>query len=194
MNAPTETDEMNAPTEMEAEELVAEDDLDVPQGADPDPAGVVTASVPESPDPAAPEYEGAANADDAWAAPDVADESDADESDADESDADESDADVSEPELTLASPVAEVAEDGTSADERWHEILTMFVDDPRSSVELAAGLVDDSAEALVVFVQERQRALLSTWQGDDAGTEQMRVALQGYRTFWNRIEDLSHEA
>jgi hypothetical protein len=182
MNAPTETDEMNAPTETEADqELTAEDDLDMPQGADPDPAGVVTASVPESPDPAAPEYEGAANADDAWAEPDVADESDADESDAD----------VSEPELTLASPVAE---DGTSADERWHEILTMFVDDPRSSVELAAGLVDDSAEALVVFVQERQRALLSTWQGDDAGTEQMRVALQGYRTFWNRIEDLSHEA
>ena len=187
MNAPTETDEMNAPTETEADqELTAEDDLDMPQGADPDPAGVVTASVPESPDPAAPEYEGAANADDAWAAPDVADESDADESDADESDAD-----VSEPEPTLASPVAE---DGTSADERWHEILTMFVDDPRSSVELAAGLVDDSAEALVVFVQERQHALLSTWQGDDAGTEQMRVALQGYRTFWNRIEDLSHEA
>jgi hypothetical protein len=234
MNAPTETDEMNAPTETEADqELTAEDDLDMPQGADLDPAGVVTASVPESSDPAAPGYEGAADADGAWAQPGVADVSDADVSDADvsdadvsdadESDADESDADLSdagspsaawspsavvptpdeEPDPTLASPVAEVAEvaevgevadDGTGADERWHEILTMFVDDPRSSVELAAGLVDDSAEALVVFVQERQHALLSAWQGDDAGTEQMRVALQGYRTFWNRIEDLSHEA
>jgi hypothetical protein len=223
MNAPTETDEMNAPTETEADqELTAEDDLDMPQGADLDPAGVVTASVPESSDPAAPGYEGAADADGAWAQPGVADVSDADVSDADVSDADESDADESdadlsdagspsaawspsavvptpdeEPDPTLASPVAEVAEvadDGTGADERWHEILTMFVDDPRSSVELAAGLVDDSAEALVVFVQERQHALLSAWQGDDAGTEQMRVALQGYRTFWNRIEDLSHEA
>ena len=232
MNAPTETDEMYAPTEMEADqELAAEDDRDMPQGPDLDPAGVIAASVPESPDPAAPEYEGAAGADGAWAEPavadesdadesdadvsvadeSVADESDADESDADESDADESDAEVSdagspsaawspsavvpapdeEPELTGAAPVAE---DGTSADERWHEILTMFVDDPRSSVELAAGLVDESAEALVMFVQERQQALLSDWQGDDAGTEEMRVALQQYRTFWNRIEDLSHQA
>ena len=93
-----------------------------------------------------------------------------------------------EPEPTHVSPVAD---DSTSADARWHEILTMFVDDPRSSIELAAGLVDDSAEALVMFVQERQHALLSAWQGDDAGTEEMRVALQQYRTFWNRIEDLS---
>jgi hypothetical protein len=211
MNAPTETDEMNAPTEMEADqELAAEDDRDMPQALDLDPAGVITASVPESPDPVAPEYEGAAGAHGGWAEPGAADDSVADESVADVSDADVSVADVSdadvsdagspsavvpapdaEPEPALASPVAE---DGTSADERWHEILTMFVDDPRSSVKLAAGLVDDSAEALVMFVQERQQALLSTWQGDDAGTEQMRVALQGYRTFWNRIEDLSREA
>jgi hypothetical protein len=221
MNAPTETDEMNAPTEMEADqELAAEDDRDMPQALDLDPAGVITASVPESPDPVAPEYEGAAGAHGGWAEPGAADDSVADESVADVSDADVSVADVSdadvsvadvsdadvsdagspsavvpapdaEPEPALASPVAE---DGTSADERWHEILTMFVDDPRSSVELAAGLVDDSAEALVMFVQERQHALLSTWQGDDAGTEQMRVALQGYRTFWNRIEDLSRDA
>jgi hypothetical protein len=221
MNAPTETDEVNAPTEMEADqELAAEDDRDMPQALDLDPAGVITASVPEPPDPVVPEYEGAAGADGGWAEPGAADDSVADESVADVSDADVSVADVSdadvsvadvsdadvsdagspsavvpapdaEPEPALASPVAE---DGTSADERWHEILTMFVDDPRSSVKLAAGLVDDSAEALVMFVQERQQALLSTWQGDDAGTEQMRVALQGYRTFWNRIEDLSHEA
>jgi hypothetical protein len=66
--------------------------------------------------------------------------------------------------------------------------------DPRSSIELAASLVDDSAEALMTSVKERQHALLSAWQGDDAGTEEMRIALQQYRTFWNRIEDLSREA
>ena len=184
----------------EDQQMVPEDDRDMPRGSDLDPAGVMV-SDPESPDPAAPEYEGAADADGALAEPVVADVSDADVSDADVSDAGSPStawspsavvpAPDEEPEPTGASPVAG---DSTSADERWHEILTMFVDDPRSSVELAAGLVDDSAEALVVFVQERQHALLSTWQGDDAGTEQMRVALQGYRTFWNRIEDLSHEA
>jgi hypothetical protein len=64
----------------------------------------------------------------------------------------------------------------------------MFVDDPRSSVELAAGLADDSAAALVLSVQERQHALLSAWQADGTGTEELRIALQDYRTFWNRLE------
>ena len=47
----------------------------------------------------------------------------------------------------------------------------MFVDDPRSSLELAAGLVDDSVEALLMSVTEHQHSLLSAWQGDDPGTE-----------------------
>ena len=70
----------------------------------------------------------------------------------------------------------------------------MFVDDPRSSIELAAGLVDESAEALVISVKERQHVLLSAWQGDDAGTEEIRVTLQCYRALWHRLEDLSREA
>jgi hypothetical protein len=31
----------------------------------------------------------------------------------------------------------------------------------------------------------------SAWQRGDAGTEELRVALQQYRTFWNRLEDFS---
>jgi len=69
----------------------------------------------------------------------------------------------------------------------------MFVDDPRSSVELAAYLVGDSAETLVVSVREQQHSLLSAWQGDDAGTEEMRTTLQQYRTLWNRLEAFSRE-
>lgn len=82
----------------------------------------------------------------------------------------------------------------TSAGARWHEIQAMFVDDPRSSAELAAGLAGDSADAVVASVRERQRALLSAWQGDDAGTEELRIAIQQYRAFWNRLEDLLREA
>jgi hypothetical protein len=69
----------------------------------------------------------------------------------------------------------------------------MFVDDPRSSLELAAGLVGDSTEALVVSVKEQQHSLLSAWHGDDAGTEELRTTLQQYRTFWNRLEAFSRE-
>jgi len=69
----------------------------------------------------------------------------------------------------------------------------MFVDDPHSSLELAAGLVDDSVESIVMSVKEQQRSLLSAWQGDDAGTKELRTALRQYRAFWNRLEDFSHE-
>ena len=69
----------------------------------------------------------------------------------------------------------------------------MFVDDPRSSFELAASLVDDSVESIVISVKEQQHSLLSAWQGDDAGTEELRTKLGQSRTFWNRLEDFSRE-
>ena len=83
--------------------------------------------------------------------------------------------------------------DDLSPGVRWHEIQAAFVDDPRACVELAAGVVDDSVEALVASARERQHALLSGWQRGDAGTEELRVALQQYRIFWNRLEDFSGE-
>jgi hypothetical protein len=71
----------------------------------------------------------------------------------------------------------------------WHEIQATFVDDPRASIELAASLVDDRVEAFVMFVKDRQQALQSEWEGD-AGTEDLRMALQHYRALWNRLEDI----
>jgi hypothetical protein len=64
----------------------------------------------------------------------------------------------------------------------------------RASSELAAGLVDASAEALVGSVKERQKSVLSAGPGDDAGTEERRTTLQQYRAFWNRLEDFPGEA
>jgi len=80
---------------------------------------------------------------------------------------------------------------GANSGERWHEIQATFVDNPRASVEQAAGLLHDSVEELVVSVKERQHELLSAWRGNDAGTEELRTALQGYRTLWHRLEDFS---
>jgi hypothetical protein len=90
--------------------------------------------------------------------------------------------------------VAPPASNGsTSPAARWPDIQAMFVDDPRSAVERAAGLAGDCAEALVLSVQERQRALMSAWQGDDTGTEELRVALRDYRAFWNHLEEFPRE-
>jgi hypothetical protein len=92
------------------------------------------------------------------------------------------------------SAVRAAVPDRTSLGVRWHEIQAMFVDDPRTSVELAAGMVDDSTEAFVASIRERQQSLLSVWQGSDTDTEGLRTALQGYRAFWNRLEDFSSES
>jgi hypothetical protein len=72
----------------------------------------------------------------------------------------------------------------------WNEVQAMFVDDPRASIERAAGLVDDRVEELIRSVRERERSIQSAWQADDAGTEELRVALQHYRSFWTSLEDL----
>jgi hypothetical protein len=69
----------------------------------------------------------------------------------------------------------------------------MFIDDPRTCAELAAGLVDESVQALVAFVKEQQDSLLAAWHGDDAGTEELRTAVRDYRAFANRLADFSRE-
>jgi hypothetical protein len=89
-----------------------------------------------------------------------------------------------------ASPAASGS---ASPSARWHEIQAMFVDDPRSAVEQAADLAGDGAETLVMSVRERQHALMSAWQRDDTGTEELRIALQHYRRFWNCLEEFFRE-
>jgi hypothetical protein len=83
--------------------------------------------------------------------------------------------------------------DSVSAAGRWTEIQAMFVDDPRASVELAADLVDDSLEAFIASARQLQGSLRSTWGGADADTEQLRKALQRYRTFWRHLHSISIE-
>jgi len=98
--------------------------------------------------------------------------------------------------FTVPEPITESHIAGHTASARgpWNEIQAMFVDDPRASVERAAGLVNDQVEALIQSFMERQRSAQSAWEADDAGTEELRVALQRYRTFWSSIADFSPQA
>lgn len=72
--------------------------------------------------------------------------------------------------------------------ERWDDIQAEFVDDPRTSVQKAHGLVSSLVNELNdVFTRERS-GLESQWnRGEDADTENLRVALQRYRAFLNRL-------
>ena len=76
----------------------------------------------------------------------------------------------------------------------WHEIQAMFVDDPRSSAEMAADLIDESVQALVASVREQQDSLLAAWNGENSGTEELRTAVQHYRAFGGRLADFTGEA
>jgi hypothetical protein len=71
---------------------------------------------------------------------------------------------------------------------RWREIQTEFVDRPRESVEQADALVADLMQRLAAsFSNERER-LETEWDaGDDVSTEDLRVALTRYRSFFDRL-------
>jgi len=90
-------------------------------------------------------------------------------------------------------PVSTGAEQPAAAavtPQRWSEILVAFVDDPRGSVQMAAGAVDEAINEFVNSIRARQRDLASTWQGGEAGTEQLRTALREYRKLGQRVQQL----
>jgi hypothetical protein len=72
--------------------------------------------------------------------------------------------------------------------ERWTEIQAAFVDEPRRAVEQADGLVAEAIRKLAeMFAAERDR-LEGQWdRGGDVDTEELRQALQRYRSFFTRL-------
>lgn len=71
---------------------------------------------------------------------------------------------------------------------RRKSIQASFVDEPRSSLEEADALVAEAMKRLAEgFAEERDR-LESQWdKGDDVSTEGLRVTLQRYRSFFERL-------
>jgi hypothetical protein len=71
---------------------------------------------------------------------------------------------------------------------RWEEIQTRFVDEPRGAVQDADGLVANVMQQLAEgFAQERERLEAQWDRGEDISTEDLRVALQRYRSFFQRL-------
>src|SRR5713101_2190089 len=71
---------------------------------------------------------------------------------------------------------------------RWNEIQTAFVDEPRKAVEQADGLVASAMKRLAeVFAEERSKLEKQWDRGDTVSTEDLRVALQRYRSFFHRL-------
>ena len=71
---------------------------------------------------------------------------------------------------------------------RWKEIQTGFVDEPRKAVEQADGLLASAMKRLAEMFAEERSKLEQQWdRGDTVSTEDLRVALQRYRTFFHRL-------
>jgi hypothetical protein len=72
--------------------------------------------------------------------------------------------------------------------QRWEALQVRFVDQPRDSVEGADELVSDLVERLSKVFADERASLESQWEeGTDASTEDLRIAIQRYRSFFDRL-------
>ena len=113
--------------------------------------------------------------------------------------------DQSRPEPDAAPTDAQASQDGAQASQnghepllpahegdrfksRWVEIQASFVDEPQRSVEQADALVADLMQRLAATFSEERENLEGQWaKGDDVSTEDLRVALTRYRSFFDRL-------
>jgi len=71
---------------------------------------------------------------------------------------------------------------------RWTEVQGAFVDSPRSAVERADSLVAETMKRLAEMFSEERAKLEAQWdRGDNVTTEDLRVGLQRYRAFFDRL-------
>lgn len=70
----------------------------------------------------------------------------------------------------------------------WASVQAGFVDDPKRCVEQADDLVSDVVEQLSNSFAETRSRLEQQWgRGEEASTEDLRVALKRYREFFERL-------
>jgi hypothetical protein len=71
---------------------------------------------------------------------------------------------------------------------QWSKVQTGFVDDPRQTVAEADKLVASVMQRLAEGFANERSGLEKQWdRGDSVSTEDLRVALQRYRSFFDRL-------
>jgi hypothetical protein len=71
---------------------------------------------------------------------------------------------------------------------RWNDVQAAFVDDPRACVQKADSLVSSAVEQLTASFGQTRSRLEDQWsRGEEASTEDLRIALKHYRDFFDRI-------
>jgi hypothetical protein len=71
---------------------------------------------------------------------------------------------------------------------RWTDIQTGFVDEPRRAVQQADALVSDVIQRITDSFGSERAQLEQQWdRGDNVSTEDLRQALQRYRSFFSSL-------
>ncbi len=71
---------------------------------------------------------------------------------------------------------------------RWDQIQTGFVDEPRAAVQQADELVANAKKRLAETFSAEREGLERQWdRGDQINTEDLRIALRKYRSFFHRL-------
>ena len=99
---------------------------------------------------------------------------------------------ASNPDARVATPDSHVSlfhdEEGRGFRTRWDAIQTGFVDQPRAAVEQANALVGEMVNRLTdTFGSERSKLEAQWTQGKEVSTEDLRIALKRYRSFFERL-------
>jgi hypothetical protein len=72
--------------------------------------------------------------------------------------------------------------------ERWQRAQAAFVDAPREAVHEAGTIVEDVLGRLSKSFDTERSRLEQAWQaGEEPSTEDLRIAIQRYRTFFERL-------
>ncbi|MFD6876564.1 MULTISPECIES: hypothetical protein [unclassified Streptomyces] len=70
----------------------------------------------------------------------------------------------------------------------WSDIQSRFVDDPQEAVRSADALVAEVMQTLAGSFAAHKQGLEGRWdRGEQVATEDLRLALQHYRSFFNRL-------
>ncbi len=112
---------------------------------------------------------------------------DTERTDLDERDAGLSDDRERRDQPAAAEPLLGPDESKRFSDE-WRAVQGQFVDEPREAVEQADRLVADLMQRLASEFTETRTNLERQWDGhDDISTEELRVAMTRYRSFFERL-------
>jgi hypothetical protein len=121
-------------------------------------------------------------------APDSTNEPQARDAEASDDGAEDGAADAVERDDEPTSEALLPADDAQRFRDRWESVQAGFVDKPQETVEEADDLVRDLVQELTAGFVQRREKLEGQWkEGDDASTEDLRVALTHYRSFFNRL-------